>query len=227
MNAVSGLAALAALAALAEFAADTTHDLPDEAALRNIYSTGPGETSLAKVADHMHALYRPYIEASPFAVLATLGAEGLDASPRGDAPGFVKVADAHTLLLPDRRGNQRIDSLRNIVHDPRVALLFLIPGVAEALRVNGTARISALPALCEALAVDGKAPLSVLVIHVRSVYFQCARASKRSGLWNPAQQVAAGTLPSPGAILECLSADRLDGAAYDAGLQARQASTLY
>ena len=212
---------------LAALAADTSNDLHDEAALRRIYSTGPSDTSLAKVADHVHALYRPYIEAAPFAVLATLGPEGLDTSPRGDAPGFVKVADARTLLLPDRRGNQRIDSLRNIVHDPRVALLFLIPGVAEALRVNGTARISALPALCEALAVDGKAPASVLVIHVRSVYFQCARAIKRSGLWNPAQHVAAGTLPSPGTILECLSPDPIDGAAYDAALPARQDATLY
>ena len=212
---------------LAAWAADTSHDLHDDAALRRIYRTGPSDTSLAKVADHVHALYRPYIEAAPFAVLATLGPEGLDTSPRGDAPGFVKVADARTLLLPDRRGNQRIDSLRNIVHDPRVALLFLIPGVAEALRVNGTARVSALPALCEALAVDGKAPASVLVIHVRSVYFQCARAIKRSGLWNPAQHLTAGTLPSPGTILECLSVDRIDGAAYDAELPARHAATLY
>ena len=212
---------------LAAWAADTSHDLHDEVALRRIYNTGPSDTSLAKVADHVHALYRPYIEAAPFAVLATLGPEGLDTSPRGDAPGFVKVADAHTLLLPDRRGNQRIDSLRNIVHDPRVALLFLIPGVAEALRVNGTARISALPALCEALAVDGNAPASVLVIQVRSVYFQCARAIKRSGLWSPAQHVAAGTLPSPGTILECLSPDPIDGAAYDAALPARQDATLY
>ena len=217
----------ATLAALAALAADTAHDLHDEAALRRIYSTAPGETSLAKVTDHVHALYRPYIEASPFAVLATLGPAGLDTSPRGDTPGFVKIVDAHTLLLPDRRGNQRIDSLRNIVHDPRVALLFLIPGAAEALRVNGSARISAFPALCEALAVDGKAPASVLVIQVRNVYCQCARAIKRSGLWNPAQHVAAGTLPSPGAILECLSLDSIDGAAYDAALPARQDATLY
>src|SRR3954449_438696 len=113
-----------------------------------------------------HSLYRPYIEAAPFAVLATLGEQGLDTSPRGDAPGFVRVADERTLLLPDRRGNQRIDSLRNIVRDPRVALLFLIPGCGEALRVNGTARISVSPALCNAFAVDGKSPASVLVIDV-------------------------------------------------------------
>jgi PPOX class probable FMN-dependent enzyme len=212
---------------LLALAADTSQDLTDEAALRRVYSTGPGETSLAKVADHVHPLYRPYIEASPFAVLATVGELGLDTSPRGDAPGFVQVLDPHTLLLPDRRGNQRIDSLRNIARDPRVALLFLIPGAGEALRVNGRARISALPALCERLAVDGKAPTSVLVIRVHSVFFQCARAIKRSGLWSPASHLAAGTLPSPGAILECLSQDGIDGSAYDAALQARQAATLY
>jgi PPOX class probable FMN-dependent enzyme len=212
---------------LLRLAADTTADLADEAALRRVYSTGPGPTSLQKVADHVHPLYRPYIEASPFAVLATLGPEGLDTSPRGDAPGFVTVADAHTLLLPDRRGNQRIDSLRNIARDPRVALLFLIPGAGEALRVNGTARISALPALCERFAVQGQLPASVLVIQVHSVFFQCARAIKRSGLWDPASHVQAGTLPTPGAILQCLSEAAIDGSAYDGALQARQAATLY
>ena len=214
-------------AELLALAADPSYDLADEAALRRVYATGPGDTSLAKVADHVHPLYRPYIEASPFAVLATVGEAGLDTSPRGDAPGFVVVADPHTLLLPDRRGNQRIDSLRNIARDPRVALLFLIPGAGEALRVNGTARKSALPALCERFTVDGKPPASVLVIRVTSVFFQCARAIKRSGLWDPARHVAAGTLPSPGAILQCLSDARIDGGTYDAALQARQAATLY
>ncbi len=212
---------------LLALANDAAHDLADDAALRRVYSTGPGDTSLAKVADHVHPLYRPYIQAAPFAVLATAGEHALDTSPRGDAPGFVQVLDAHTLLLPDRRGNQRIDSLRNIARDPRVALLFLIPGAGEALRVNGTARISAHPALCEALAVDGKPAASVLVIRVASVFFQCARAVKRSGLWNPDSHVAAGTLPSPGAILECLSGVGIDGQAYDAALQARQQATLY
>jgi uncharacterized protein len=214
-------------AALLTLAADTAHDLRDGAALRRVYATGPGETSLAKVADHVHPLYRPYIEASPFAVLATVGEHGLDTSPRGDAPGFVTVLDEHTLLLPDRRGNQRIDSLRNIARDPRVALLFLIPGAGEALRVNGTARISAHPALCEALAVDGKPPASVLVIRVASVFFQCARAVKRSRLWDAEAQAATGALPSVGHILQTLSAERIDGAAYDAELQQRQAKTLY
>lgn len=213
--------------ALLQAAADTAHDLRDEADLRRVYSSGPAAAALAKVADHVHPLYRPYIEAAPFAVLATLGPRGLDTSPRGDAPGFVRVLDEHTLLLPDRRGNQRIDSLRNIALDPRVALLFLIPGAGEVLRVNGTARISASPALCAALAMDGRPASTVLVIRVASVFFQCARAIKRSGLWDPALQVAAGTLPSPGAILQTLSLAAIDGARYDADLQARQAATLY
>ena len=212
---------------LRALAADTAHDLRDEAALRRVYTTGPSETSLAKVADHIHPLYRPYIEASPFAVLATLGEQGLDTSPRGDTPGFVHVLDEHTLLLPDRRGNQRIDSLRNIARDPRLALLFLVPGAGEALRVYGQARISASPALCDEFIVDGKPPASVLVIQVASVFFQCARAIKRSGLWDPARHLATVTLPSPGAILQALSATGIDGQAYDTALQARQAATLY
>lgn len=212
---------------LAELAADTAYDLCDEAALRSVYRTGPGATSLDKVADHVHPLYRPYIEASPFAILATRGPHGLDTSPRGDAPGFVRVADAHTLLLPDRRGNQRIDSLRNLVHDPHCALLFLVPGVGEALRVNGRARISTQPQLCEALSVQGKPAESVLIVRVVSVYFQCARAIKRSGLWDAAAQVDRSTLPSPGSILQTLSQGGIDGTAYDGELQERQARTLY
>jgi uncharacterized protein len=214
-------------ASLLALCADTSHDLLDEAALRTVYRNGPSETSLAKVADHVHPLYRPYIEHAPFAVLATVGAEGLDTSPRGDSPGFVRVADPHTLLLPDRRGNQRIDSLRNIARDPRVALLFLVPGRGEALRVNGTARISASPGLCQALAEGGQPAHSVLVVRVGSVFFQCARAILRSGLWDPARHVGAGVLPTPGCILATFSGERIDGQAYDAALPARQAQTLY
>jgi uncharacterized protein len=206
---------------------DTSHDLADDAALSGVYAAGPAPAALHKVADHVHPVYRPYIEASPFAVLATVGEHGLDTSPRGDGPGFVTVADPHTLLLPDRRGNQRLDSLRNIARDGRVALLFLVPGVAEALRVNGTARISALPALCERFAVNGQLPASVLVIRVTSVFFQCARAIKRSALWDATRHVDRATLPSPGLILQTLSDGGIDGAAYDAELQPRQAATLY
>lgn len=213
---------------------DTGHDLPDLAALRRVYTGTPGATSLAKEADHVHPLYRPYIEASPFVVLATFGERGLDASPRGDPAGFVQVADAHTLLLPDRPGNHRIDSLRNLVHDPRLALLFLIPGRGETLRVNGRARISVAPALLQRCAHEGKLPRSVIVVRVQTVFFQCARALMRSGLWEPARWLsdeALAAVPSAGTVLGTLSREGggecIDGAAYDAALRPRQRGSLY
>lgn len=211
---------------------DVSHDLATDSEVCDHYGEGPGATSIVKEVDHLHPLYRPYVEAAPFAVLATLGPRGLDASPRGDAPGFIQIADEHTLLLPDRRGNQRLDSMRNIVHDPRVALLLLIPGCGEALRVNGTARISTAPALLQRFVVDGKAPRSVLVIAVHTVFFQCARAVMRSGLWDPTRWPALEGLPTPGAILAALSAQAsspktIDGNAYDMALRARQRSSLY
>ena len=205
---------------------DRSHDIASVDALRVLYGW-PGETSLSKECDHVHPLYAPYIEAAPFAVLATRGPRGLDTSPRGDGPGFVQIADAKTLLLPDRRGNKRIDSLRNVLHDPEVALLFLIPGVPECLRVNGRARISTAPALLERCAHEGTLPHSVLVIEVARVFFQCARAIKRSNLWAAASQIARESLPSPGLILQTLSAEAIDGAAYDGELQERQRRTMY
>ena len=189
---------------------------------------GPvGEASLKKEADHLHPLYRQWIEASPFAVLATAGPGGLDASPRGDPAGLVDVLDEKTLLLPERRGNNRADSLRNILVDPRVGLLFLIPGVGETLRVNGRATISIAPDLLRRLAIHEQAPKFVLVIHVESVYFHCARAIQRSGLWNARTDVAAPTVPSAGAMLAALTKDAIDGAAYDRELPGRQRATLY
>src|SRR5262249_10326789 len=145
----------------------------------------PAEASLVKEVDHVTPEYRRLIEASPFAVLATSGPEGLDCSPRGDQPGFVRVCDPKTLLMPDRRGNNRTDSLRNIIRDPRVALLFLLPGSGTTLRVNGRAVLRTDPELLESYAVDGKPPRSVVMIDVEAVYFQCARAIARSDLWNP------------------------------------------
>lgn len=211
---------------------DRSHDLADLAALRSVYTGQPGVTSLAKEADHVHPLYRPYIEASPFVVLATLGPQGLDVSPRGDPAGFVQVADEHTLLLPDRPGNHRLDSLRNVVHNPTVALLFLIPGCGETLRVNGQARVSVAPALLQRCAMGDKLPRSVLVVQVRQVFFQCARALVRSGLWLPERWPALQGLPTPGTILGtmtagCAESERVDGAAYDAALRPRQAGSLY
>ncbi|MDP3310233.1 MAG: pyridoxamine 5'-phosphate oxidase family protein [Polaromonas sp.] len=186
-----------------------------------------GQASLRKEVDVVHPLYRAMIEASPFAVLATAGPGGLDASPRGDAPGFVQVQDERTLLLPERRGNNRVDSLRNILHDPRVALLFLIPGVGETLRVNGSASITAAPELLERFAVQGQLPKCVVVIQVESVFFQCARAIQRSGLWQPAPADARARVPTPGAILQALTGAEVDGVAYDRELPARQRATLY
>ncbi len=202
------------------------HLIRDPAVLERLYGT-PTETSIAKEVDHVHPLYRPFIEAAPFFVLATGGPGGLDASPRGDGAGFVVVEDAHTLLIPDRRGNNRVDSLRNLLDDPRIALLFLVPGVGETLRVNGTATISVDPALLERFAVDGKQPRSVLVVAVETVFFQCSRALVRSGLWNPEKHVPRASLPSGGTILATLSAGRVGGAEYDAALPARLRTTLY
>jgi PPOX class probable FMN-dependent enzyme len=187
----------------------------------------PGEASTVKEVARITPQYRAYIEASPFASLATSGPEGLDCSPRGDKPGFVRVHDETTLMLPDRRGNNRIDSLRNIVRDPRVALLFLIPGVGNTLRVNGRARISVEPALLNSFAVEDKAPRSVMVMTVDAVYFQCARALVRSELWNPARHVDPKGLPSAGQILAALSQDRVGGAAYDREWAGRAAKTMW
>ena len=203
------------------------HSITSLAALEALYDQSPAQASILKETDRVVPVYRALIEASPFAALATRGPEGLDCSPRGDGPGFIRVRDDRTLLLPDRRGNNRIDSLRNIVRDPQVALLFLIPGLGETLRVNGRAAISVEPGLLESFAVDGKAPRSVLVITVEAVYFQCARAVARSDLWNPHKHVARSALPSAGQILASLSRSGFDGEAYDKALPERQRTTLY
>src|SRR5246500_6076426 len=175
----------------------------------------PGESSTVKVADRVTPPYRALIENSPFAALATCGPEGLDCSPRGDLPGFVRIHDDITLMMPDRRGNNRVDSLRNIVRDPRAALLFLIPGSGTTLRVNGRAQVSADPALLASFAMDGKPPRTVIVMTVGEIYFQCARAIVRSDLWNPDKRVDPKTLPTPGQILAEMSADRVGGEGYD------------
>ena len=187
----------------------------------------PSDASLSKEVPYIHPAYRAMIEAAPFAMLATAGPGGLDASPRGDPPGFVQLLDDKTLLLPERRGNNRADSLRNILADPRVALLFLIPGVGETLRVNGRARISVAPDLLARFVVNGQPPKCVIVVDVEAVFFQCARAIQRSHLWRP---VPAGTprpVPTPGVILASITQGQFDGATYDRELPARQQATLY
>ncbi|MCA0423550.1 MAG: pyridoxamine 5'-phosphate oxidase family protein [Proteobacteria bacterium] len=175
----------------------------------------PQETSTAKEQPHLTDGYRALIEASPFYALATAGPEGLDCSPRGDLQDGIRIVDRRTLHLPDRRGNNRIDSLRNIVRDPRVALLFLIPGSGTTLRVNGRAEISADSDLLASFAVEGKPPRSVIIVHIETVYFQCARAIIRSDLWNPARHADLARLPTPGRILAEITDARVGGETYD------------
>lgn len=187
----------------------------------------PGTPSLAKVSPVLTPAYRRWIEASPFCALSTVGAGGLDVSPRGDAGAAVIVRDERTLLLPDRRGNNRIDSLRNILNDPRVALMFLIPGVNEAVRVNGRAAISVDPDLCAGLAMDGHLPRSVLWITIDEVYFQCARALIRSDLWALGARGRPDGIPTAGQMTAEASNGTEGGAAYDAALPERQRRTLW
>ena len=205
---------------------DDPHAITTSAQLEALL--GPvAEASARKETPTLHPHYRAMIQASPFAVLATSGPGGLDASPRGDPAGFVHVQDERTLLMPERRGNNRADSLRNIVVDPRVGLLFFIPGVGETLRVNGRATISVDPALLERFRMQGQLPKCVLVIAVETVFFQCARAIARSNLWKVVPADLPRPVPTPGAMLEALTAAAIDGAAYDANLPERQRTTLY
>lgn len=194
--------------------------------LDRLYGT-PKEASTVKEVDWISDDYGAYIQASPFVSLATVGPEGLDCSPRGDRGAVVTILDRKTLALPDRRGNDRIDSLRNIVRDPRVALLFLVPGSGTTLRVNGTARISAEPDLLRDFSVDGHEPRSVILVEVERVYFQCARAIVRSRLWDSSAHGDVSHLPSPGTILATLSQNRVGGESYDREWPERARKTLW
>lgn len=186
-----------------------------------------GEASRRKEIDWLHPHYRALIEASPFAVLATVGPDGLDASPRGDPAGFVVVEDEKTLLLPERRGNNRADSLRNLLDDPRMALLFLVPGIGETLRVNGRATLTLDPDRLDRCRMAGKRPTCVVLVTVESVYFQCARAILRSKLWDAPPADIRDRVPSAGTILQALTEASIDGETYDRALPARQRDSLY
>ena len=193
----------------------TQHRVDNLAQLAALYGQ-PGEASLRKETTCLTAPYRTLLQASPLVVLATSGPGGLDASPRGDPGCAVTVQDAHTLLLADRRGNQRLDSLRNILIDPRVALLCLVPGRTETLRINGRAHISTAPGLLQRLAVDGKLPTTVLVIQIETVFYQCARALLRAQLWQPETWPAANTLPSSGQMQSAARpTENIDPEAFD------------
>ena len=201
------------------------HIITSEQHLRSLYEK-VNPTSLLKELDHVSADYAKFIAASPFVIISTVGPEGVDCSPRGDPAGFVAVQDAKTLLIPDRRGNNRLDSLRNIVRDPRIALLFMIPGVGETMRVNGRAALSTDPALLARFEMQGKLPRCVIVVSVEACYPQCQKALARSKLWDPASQVPRSSLPTVGEMMQRL--DRgFDGASYDAEYPERMKRTIY
>jgi uncharacterized protein len=187
----------------------------------------PGAISLTKEVNHLTPVYRRWIEAAPFLALATSGPGGLDCSPRGDPAGeLLHVLDSKTLVIPDRRGNNRMDTLRNIVVDPRIALLFLIPGIDETLRINGRAAVSADPALIARFTKNGKPPRTVIAVTIESVYYQCARAVKRAQLWASPERRDRGSIPTAGEMIKATDA-LFDADAYDATLSTHQSSTLY
>lgn len=187
----------------------------------------PLPRALIKEIDYISDHYRAFIEKAPFVVVATSGPEGLDSSPRGDPPGFVRVWDEKTVLIPDRRGNNRLDTLRNLVRDPRISLLFLIPGIGETLRINGRADIVTEPELCASFEMQGKIPTSVLVVTAERVYFQCQKALLRSRLWREDAKILRSALPSTGTILEARSNGGFDGAEYDRNYPEHMKKTIY
>jgi PPOX class probable FMN-dependent enzyme len=187
----------------------------DEAELRQILGS-PTELVLSKIADRLNDLTRQFIERSPFVCVATATPDGgLDVSPRGDPPGFVRILDERTLLLPDRPGNRIGDTLRNLLADPRIALLFLIPGVGDTFRVNGRAVIVDDPELLAPSAVNGKLPRLGILVAIEEAYTQCPKALIRSELWNPERHIDRSDLPSSGSILRSLTEPEFDAAEYD------------
>ncbi len=202
------------------------HRISTLAQLEQLYGD-PVPAAIIKEIDYISEHYRAFIEKAPFVVLATVGPEGLDCSPRGDPAGFVRVRDRKTVLIPDRRGNNRIDSLRNIVRDPRVALLFMIPGIGNTLRINGRAEICTDPELLTSFCINNNAPKTVLTVTVERIYTQCPKALVRSRLWSQEAQIARSALPSAGEMLESLSKGSIDGAEYDRAYPQRLKETIY
>lgn len=194
--------------------------------LRSLYGEPP-PASILKEIDRINSGYRKLIEASPFVVIATAGPEGLDCSPKGDAPGFVRILDERTLAIPDRPGNNRVDGFTNIMRDPRISLLFLIPGCGETLRVNGRAAITVDPELMKSFAVNGKLPRCVLIVEIERIYFHCSKAIVRSRLWDEATKIDRASLPSTGTLVAELSGGKLGGEAYDRELPERVKAMLY
>lgn len=205
---------------------DDAHVIRDASELRESYGP-PLERSVRKQLDQLDEYCRAYIAASPLVILGTSGVDGADNSPRGDMPGFVKVADDHTLLIPDRRGNNRLDALHNILVNPEVGLLFLVPGATETFRVNGEAFLTRERAIVEMFRHQNQAPRTVIVVKVKQAYIHCSRALLRADLWNPAKFVKPGDLPSFGAVMEAHTCGFVSGRALDEENAVRLPLTLY
>jgi hypothetical protein len=198
--------------------------------LEQVYGAEVGERSLWKEIDHVNELYRKFIEAAPFLILASYGDKGVDCSPRGDPPGFVRVVSPKCIQIPDRKGNNRLDSMRNILQNPSVGIIFLIPNVAETLRISGRAEILVDNALCASFSVNGRPASSVLSIHVDKVYYQCQKALARSKLWNPESRSRPEQLPTAGELAQHFSAQHgvaMDAEAYDESYADHMKKTIY
>ena len=201
----------------------TQRTIGDERELREVIGH-PQPTVVAKIADHVNELTRQFIERSPFVCVATARPDGgLDVSPRGDPAGFVEVLDERTLLIPDRPGNRIADTLTNLLADPRIALLFLIPGVGDTFRVNGRGAIVDDPDLLTGSAVDGKVPRLGILVEVEQAYTQCSKAVIRSDLWNPERHIDRSELPRQGEILRSLTTPDFDADEYERERAARYA----
>jgi len=204
----------------------STDIIDSETALESLYGQ-VNPNSLAKETAVLTPEYRQWIELSPFMAIASIGAGGLDCSPRGDVVGqLFRVIDEKTIAIPDRRGNNRLDTLRNLVVDPRVSLLFLLPGINECIRINGTAKVVTDSSLLRSFAVNGKEPVTVIVVHIGTVYFQCARALLRSSLWSTDKLLNKSSVPTAGQMAKG-AVNEFDAEAYDADLPMRQRTTLY
>ena len=208
------------------YQADCQHLITTTEQLESLYGE-PMPRAITKELDQISDHYRAFIEKAPFVVVATSGPEGLDCSPRGDPPGFVRVPDDKTVLIPDRSGNNRVDTLRNIVRDPRISLLFLIEGVGETIRVNGIAVIDTDPQLRESFMIKGKLPRSVITVTVEKIYFQCQKALVRAKLWEVDAQIPRTDLPSTGAMLQALSDETFDGNEYDRTYREHLKKSIY
>src|SRR5215467_579873 len=205
---------------------DSRYVIRDAAELTALYPPAL-ERSVRKQLDHLDRYCREFIAASPLVIVGTQGESAADTSPRGDMPGFVQVADDHTLLIPDRRGNNRLDTLGNLVRNPCIGLLFLIPGVHETFRVNGEATLSQDPSLTERFAVQGKTPRTVIVVHVREAYVHCSRALVRADLWNPSRHAERSTVPSMGTMLAAHTCGVVDAQTFDEEAKTHVPATLY